>query len=127
MSTEPPTIVVVDDDHETVTFLRDFFDMLGMVVVTCSDGAQAPACTAKHHPAVVILDVYLEGMTGVDVLRQLRAQPTTQDIPVVFFSGSGDYLRRLLPDLAAHGASLVVKPDIEQLSAVVQRLVQQST
>ncbi len=120
------TVVITEDDQETLDFLRDFFEMLGMMVVACPDGTQAPACIAEHHPAVVILDVYLDGMTGVDVLHRLRADPATQTVPVIFFSGSEHKLRQLLPDYTAHGATFVPKPNIEKLQAVVQHLVQQS-
>ncbi len=126
MSNAPATIVVVDDDDDTVTFMRDFFTMLGMMVVVCPTNTRAVACIAEHHPSVIILDLRLEHITGVDVLHQVRADPTLQTVPVVFFTGSNDYLRQLLPDYAAHGAHLVVKPNVEQLSVLVQQLVQPS-
>lgn len=124
MNTTPRTIVVLDDDDETVIFLCDFVTMLGMEVVPCHSDTQAVATIADHCPIVIIVDFWLQDMTGVDVLQQLRADPTTQAIPVVFFTGSASDLRKQLPDYAAHGAYLVVKPNVEQLSALVQRLVQ---
>ena len=125
MNDSPATIVIVDDDEDTVTFLCDFFTMLDMTPIRCPVGSDAAACVRQHRPAVVILDVLLDGTTtGVDMLRQLRADSATHTVPVVFFSGSEDILRRLMPDYAVHGANFVVKPNIEKLQTVVQQLVQ---
>lgn len=120
------TIVVVDDDHDTVTFVCDFFTMLGMTVVRCHSDNRVASCVAEHHPALVILGFRLRDVTGVDMLHQLRADPTTHAIPVVFFTGSVDELRHEVPDLAAHNAHLVGKLDVEQLNAVVHQRVQQA-
>ncbi len=128
MNDSPPSIVVVDDDDDTVTFLCDFFTMLGMAPVSCPVGLDVVANIRQHRPRAIILDVLLDGaMTGVDVLHQLRADPAMAGVPVIFFSGSQDTLRQLLPDYPAHGATFVPKPDIVKLQAAVQDLLQQST
>jgi CheY-like chemotaxis protein len=127
MNQLPPTIVVVEDDADTLTFLEEFFPMLGMQVVGCRSALDAVACIIEHRPRVVILDVQIDSMTGVEVLHHLRADPTTQTIPVIFFTGSGDLLRQLLPDYASHQAYLVVKPDVQQLSVLVHHLVPSMT
>lgn len=126
MNTTPPTIVVVDDDHDTVIFLCDFFTMFDMRVVPCPVNTHALGCIVEHQPSVVILDLRLEYTTGVDLLHQMRADPSMQAVPVVFFTGSDDYLRQLLPDYAAHNVHLIVKPDVEKLGILVQQLALQS-
>lgn len=127
MNQSLPTIVVVEDDADTRAFLEEFFLTLGMQVVAYAPTHDAIAGITAHQPRIVILDLQLDGMTGVDVLHQLRAVPTTQTIPVVFFTGSDDRLRQLLPDYAAYGAYLVVKPNVQQLSVLVQHLAQPGT
>lgn len=124
MTRSPPTIVIVDDDHDTVTFLCDFFAMLDMQVVAVNPNTLTPAVIADHQPTVIILDLRLGYMTGVDVLHQLRVDPATTLVPVVFFTGSDDVLLQLLPDYAVYNASLVIKPNIQQLMIHVQDLVQ---
>jgi CheY-like chemotaxis protein len=101
--------------------------MLDMRVVPCPVNMQVLDGIVAQHPAVVILDLRLDHLTGVHVLDQMRANPSVQTVPVVFFTGSDDYLRQLLPDYAAHNAHVVRKPDVEKLSMLVQQLVQQST
>ena len=122
----PLKIVVVDDDRDTVAFLCDFFEMLGLNPQPCAPGPRVAACISAHRPQVVVLDVQLDGMTGVDVLHQLRADPTTRTTPIIFFSGSEDKLRLLLPDYRDHGATFVRKPNVEPLVALVADLAQPS-
>ena len=66
----------------------------------------------------------LGAISGLDVFHQLRADSTTRLVPVIFFTGNEDRLRKELPDYQARGAMLVVKPNIERLSVLIQRLVQ---
>lgn len=127
MNTSPATIVVVEDDRDTAEFLCEFFAMEGIAVVTCPPGAEARTCVAQNRAKAVILDIYLDGMTGVDILRQLRATPTTQATPVIFFSGSQETLRELMPDYSDYGATFVRKPNVLQLRQVVEGLVRQSS
>ncbi len=124
---QPPKIVVVDDDADTAAFLCDFFAMLGLDTRCCLPGPRVAACIGEHRPQVVVLDVQLDGMTGVDVLHQLRADPAMRTTPIIFFSGSADKLRLLLPDYAARGAMFVRKPNVEPLAALVTELAQRST
>ena len=118
MNQSPPTIVIVDDDPDTVAFLCDYLTALDFNAVSCPIGPQMAACITQHAPHLVILDVDLGvPMTGVDLFHQLRAGVTTRLVPVIFFTGSDGMLRQALPDYHDHGAALVVKPNIAGLTA----------
>jgi len=126
MDMSPSPITVVDDDAETVAMLVAFFlETLGLVVLQCPVGLDAAAWIIQHRPQVIILDVLLAGgLSGVDVLHQVRRDPAMRAVPVIFFSGSEHQLRHRLPDYRTQGVSFIEKPDIELLSVVVQRLLQ---
>ena len=118
------TIVAVDDDEDTLVFLSDFFAMYGILAVPCEPD-QFLQCVAHYHPGLIILDIQLNGVSGVDMFQELRAQSWSDGTPVIFFTGSDDSLQRQMPDYAAQGAYLVVKPRIEQLRTLVMRLLEQ--
>ena len=124
MSQLPATIVVVDDDPDTVEFLCDYLSKMGFNAVSCQAGPQTAACIAQHAPRVVILDVDLGAITGLDVFHQLRADATARLVPVIFFTGNEHKLRTALPDYQARGAALVVKPNIAGLGALLHAFVQ---
>ncbi len=125
MSQAHPTIVVVDDDPDIVEFLCDYLPGIGCEAVTCRPGPQAAACIAEHAPRVVILDVDLGDMTGIDLFHAMRADSRTRQVPVIFFTGNADTLRRQLPHYQALDAALVAKPDIAGLAALIHVLVHQ--
>jgi CheY-like chemotaxis protein len=125
MSQPHATIVVVDDDPDTVECLCDYLTEMGFNAVSCRPELQAGACIAQHMPRVVILDVDLGVVTGVDVFHQLRADVTTRLVPVIFFTANAGKLRHALPDYQARGAALVVKPNIAGLHALIHDFVHQ--
>ncbi len=90
MSQTNATIVVVDDDPDIVECLVDYLHGMGLDAVSCRVGPQVAACIAQHTPSLVILDVDLGDITGVDVLHAMRADPMTCAVPVIFFTGNVD-------------------------------------
>ena len=92
-----PTIVVVDDDSDTVEFLCDYLRGMGFHAVRCRPGPHTPACIAEHAPSLVILDLEMGDTTGIDVFHAMRADSATHRVPVIFFTGNADKFRHQLP------------------------------
>ena len=125
MSPAKPSVVIVDDDPDTVEFLVVFLTSMGIDAVACPPDGHLDACIAHHQPRLLILDVQMGSMNGIDLFRDLRADSATRTLPVIFFTGSDCDLRTRLPDFHAQGAVLVAKPNVEQLSARVQDILNQ--
>jgi DNA-binding response OmpR family regulator len=123
MSQAHASIVVVDDDPDTVEFLCDYLSQMGFPAVRCPIGPQVAACIVQHVPRLVLLDVDLGGLSGLDVFHQLRAEPTTRQVPVIFFTGNKHRLRHALPDYPARGAALVVKPNLTTLRELILQVL----
>lgn len=68
--------------------LQLLLELDGCTVTSAADGPAGLAAVAAERPDVVLLDVQLPGLDGPDVLRALRAQPATADLPVVFLTGA---------------------------------------
>ncbi len=87
MAAMPGTkVLVVDDDPVILKLLRVNFEMEGYVVVSASDGQQALDMARAEHPDVVLLDVMMPVMDGLDVSRALRADEATRELPIVLVS-----------------------------------------
>jgi CheY-like chemotaxis protein len=80
------TVLAVDDDQVIRGLLQVNLEMEGHDVVTAVDGRDALAKVAEHHPDLILLDIMMPHVSGWDVLEQLKADPATADIPVVFLS-----------------------------------------
>lgn len=88
-----PSILLVDDDVELVTLLADYLRQDGFAATLAHDGEAAITEALGGRHDVVVLDVMMPRMTGVEVLRRLRAQSA---IPVLMLTARGDDVDRIL-------------------------------
>lgn len=76
-------ILAVDDVLENCILISDFLEPLGCEVVTAGSGAEALAEMEARGADIVLLDVEMPGMNGLEVCRRIKARPTTSMVPVV--------------------------------------------
>jgi CheY-like chemotaxis protein len=88
--TAAPTVLVVDDVADARDVLARLLRYGGYKSVTAEDGPAALAAVESDAPDLVLLDMMMPGMDGVEVLRRLRGDPRWQDLPVVLFTGIMD-------------------------------------
>ena len=81
-----PTILIGEDDEFLLQLMKMALTMEGFCVKVARDGPSALALAAER-PDAALLDVFLPGATGTDVLRELRGRDATRDLPVVLMSG----------------------------------------
>lgn len=79
-------ILVVDDEPDIVALVAYHLAKEGYRVSTASSGSEALATAAREHPALLVLDLMLPGLSGFDVLEQLRASPATAHIAVLMLT-----------------------------------------
>src|SRR6188768_1803054 len=87
------TILVVDDEPKIATLARDYLEHAGFAVVTAADGQAALTTIRQRRPDLVVLDLGLPGLDGLDVTRQLRRDSS---IPIVMLTARDDELDKLL-------------------------------
>ncbi len=87
------TILVVDDEPGIVTVVRDYLEHGGFSVVTASDGPGALRLAATHGPDLVVLDLGLPGLDGLDVIRELRRSSA---VPIIVLTARGDESDRIV-------------------------------
>lgn len=105
------TILVVDDEPGALALMEIMLRRKGFNVLTASDAYRALALLAKEKPDLIILDVMMPGITGLELCRELRSRPDTAQIPVLMLSawsdfeavqrgleaGANEYLKKTLP------------------------------
>jgi putative two-component system response regulator len=123
MLSKRPTVLVVDDEAGVRTFFERLLTAEGFAVETANDGPAALAAVAALMPDVVLLDVRLPGMDGVDVCRRLRQDPATRLIPVIIVTANNSREERV-QGLDAGADDFLSKPvDTPELLARVRSLV----
>jgi two-component system alkaline phosphatase synthesis response regulator PhoP len=87
------TVLVVDDEPKIVQLARDYLEHGGFEVVTTGDGAHALQVARVRRPDLVVLDLGLPSMDGLDVTRALRAE---SDVPIVILTARDDEVDKIL-------------------------------
>ena len=90
------TILVVDDEPRIVELARDYLEHAGFEVLTAADGLSALATARTRNPDLIVLDLGLPGLDGLDVTRQLRQGASTASLPIVMLTARDDELDKLL-------------------------------
>jgi CheY-like chemotaxis protein len=89
----PTKVLIVEDDQLIQKMYQKIFTFEGYDVVVASDGEEGLAKVQTDAPGVVLLDIMMPKMNGMEVLRHLKADQTTKNIPVIMLSnlaGDGD-------------------------------------
>jgi DNA-binding response OmpR family regulator len=91
--TASKTILVVDDEPKIADLARDYLEHAGFAVLVSGDGRMALDLARRRHPDLVVLDLGLPGLDGLEVTRELRRDG---DVPIVMLTARDDELDKLL-------------------------------
>jgi DNA-binding response OmpR family regulator len=92
----PKKVVLADDEAHLGHLIKFKLERSGFVVIWKTDGVQALEAVRSERPDAVVLDVMMPGLSGYEVLEQIKADPDLKGIPVVMLtaqSQEGDILR----------------------------------
>ena len=110
-------ILIVDDDPTIRSVLEALLEDEGFAPVTASNGQEAVRIARDDPPSLILMDLMMPVMSGVDAVRQLKTDPETAGIPVIAMS-AGFILRESIEDLLAD--SIIAKPfDLDALIASI--------
>ncbi|HEX9547169.1 MAG TPA: response regulator, partial [Acidimicrobiales bacterium] len=87
------TVLVVDDEPKIVQLVRDYLENAGFAVITASDGATAIRSARTGHPDLIVLDLGLPGIDGLDVTRSLRREAP---VPIIMLTARTDESDKLV-------------------------------
>jgi CheY-like chemotaxis protein len=80
---QSPLILVVDDDDDSLTLMAYILEQLSLQACFVADGLAALMAAQQHRPQLILSDIHLPQVDGYGLIQQLRADGTTQNIPVV--------------------------------------------
>ena len=87
------TVLIVEDDPLLMRIYSDVFGLEGCAVIPASNGEEGLLLAYEKNPHLILLDIMMPKMNGLELLEKLKADPATKDIPVIMFtnlSGQND-------------------------------------
>ena len=81
-----PRIYVIDDDKDLLTVVKSLLLKKGFNVSTFTDWRIAKNAIKLFEPQLILLDVFLSGIDGLDICQKLKSSPLTRHIPIILFS-----------------------------------------
>ncbi len=90
------TLLLVDDDPEILTLLQRKFKDEPFKIFTAAEGASALSIVKTEKPDLIVLDVRMPGLSGLEICRFLKADKNTREIPIIILSARSDEIDRVL-------------------------------
>lgn len=121
------TILVVDDEPDVVRMLQVVLGKRGHKVLTAPSGIEGLVKAQGERPDLVLLDIMMEGMDGWEVLKLLKLEEATRDIPVVMLSARVE-ARDKIRGLQEGAVDYVTKPfSVKELAGTIDAVLARSS
>jgi two-component system, OmpR family, alkaline phosphatase synthesis response regulator PhoP len=87
------TVLIIEDEPKVARLARDYLEQSNFRVLTAADGNIGLAMARREHPALIVLDLMLPGMDGLDICRALRRE---SDVPIIMLTARSEEADRLI-------------------------------
>lgn len=119
------TVLVIDDEESILELIKLGLHYEGFQVETATDGEQGLVAAQRINPDVIILDIMLPDIDGLEVCRRMRGNPTTRDIPILMLTAKDEVSDRIL-GLQTGADDYLTKPFnfyelLERIRAILRR------
>ena len=117
-------ILLVDDDRDSRICVRDFLQDLGHTIVECDNGIEALAVFANDDFPMVLSDIKMPKMSGLELLHEITRRSPRADTDVVLFTGHGD-MESAIEALRSGAYDYLIKPiNVEELAVITEHIAE---
>ena len=117
-------ILIVEDNEKNRKLVRDALQFKGYRTIEAETGEDGVRLAKEHRPALILMDIQLPGIDGVEALRRLRADPRTADIPIVALTAFAMKADRERFEAAGFDGHLEKPIDVRELRRRVASLLE---
>jgi CheY-like chemotaxis protein len=122
----PPLILLAEDNAANIATFTSYLEAKGYRIVSATDGQQVIDLAKAEHPNLILMDIQMPVMDGLEVIKQIRLDPNLADIPIIALTAlamTGDRERCL----AAGADEYLSKPiKLRQLNILIQQILVQN-
>ena len=112
---EPIHILLVDDRPENLFALEAVLESEEYILIKANSGEEALRCLLKNEFAVIILDVQMPGLDGIETAKLIKAREKTKEIPIIFISANSKEAEHFFAGYSVGAIDYMVKPFIPQI------------
>jgi CheY-like chemotaxis protein len=116
-------ILIAEDNESNINTIDDYLIAKGYRLLIARDGVEAIALTKAHHPDIILIDIQMPVMDGIEAIQQIRLDPNLADIPIIALTAlamTGDRDRCL----AAGANEYLSKPvKLKELVTTIQKML----
>jgi CheY-like chemotaxis protein len=120
---DPPLILLAEDNLANVETISSYLESRGYRLIVANNGQEAIELTKAHHPNLILMDIQMPGMNGLEAMQHIRQYPEFADLPMIALTAlamSGDREKCL----AAGAADYLAKPvSLKRLTLIIQQLL----
>ena len=120
-------ILIVEDNDKNMKLARDILQAKGYATVEAITGEDGVCVATEQLPDLVLMDIQLPGINGIEAFRQIRADPRTAEIPVIAFTASVTPTDRSQVTAAGFDAFLSKPINLKEFVATIKRLADERT
>ena len=122
-----PKVLVIEDDHLLLEFLTDSLRRLKFDVIAAHDGPSGISYAKSQYPDIIISDINMPGMNGLQVLEKMQSDPQTSEIPFIFLTGKVE-MDDLRTGMRLGADDYLVKPvELDELVAAINTRLEKHT
>ncbi|MCB0832760.1 MAG: response regulator, partial [Bacteroidetes bacterium] len=119
-----PRVLVVEDNPAVLTMIVDFLGKRKYEILQAKDGHEGLSIATTEKPDVILVDILMPGMDGLEMIRIIREQPGTMLIPIIVMTAVNT-LETKINVFRAGGDGLLIKPfDLQELEVRIDRAIQ---
>lgn len=123
LSEAPPSrhsVLVLEDDRDVAQTISELIEDQGYRAICAGNGREALAVLEQERPCLMLVDVFMPIMNGIEFLRAVKARPALADIPRVIMTAANDHMIGVKEDV-----SVLYKPvDFEALKRILEKYCQ---
>ncbi|MEA5619025.1 response regulator [Cronbergia sp. UHCC 0137] len=122
-STRQPLILVVEDHEDSLLLISYALESIGCKFIGQTNSSTTVIVAKEYQPDLILLDIFLPGLSGIDVVRHLKQEPLTRHIPVVAVTALGGVEERERIMKAGFNDYISKPYMLEDLEAIIHRLL----
>ena len=123
MASKKRMVLIVDDERCILEVIGYALGEKGFTIESAANGIEALEKIARNKPDIIILDFAMPQMDGLQVCKQLKTYPDTQDIPIIFLSAH-KHIEQMIKDMPGAAVKYLEKPcDLKYLLEQIESLL----